>query len=278
MIKAGGTGAPLLVAACAAVWLTADARVHAQSGAPVGEWRAYAADKAATKYSPLDQIARDNVADLRIAWRQSTIPDAVRDGNPMRPPRSSQNTPLMAGGLLYISTGLGSIAALDATTGEVVWYDGQAGVESEALRGRVERGNAVRGLAYWEGDSADSAGRDARVIGLVGPYLVALNARTGKRYPDFGDGGAVDLRRGYEGRTMEIFSWRSAPLVVNDVVIVGSYIQDFLSAVQPTTKAGYPGDVRGYDVRTGERLWIFRTVPQEGEFGNDTWGSDPNEG
>ena len=253
------------------------APVGAQSGAAAGEWRAYAADKAGSKYSPLDQITKHNAADLRIAWRQSTIPDAVRDGNTMRPPRSSQNTPLMAGGLLYVSTGLGSIAALDAATGEVVWYDDQTGVESDALRGNVQRGNAVRGLAYWEDDAGGPADRDVRVIGVVGPYLVALNARTGERYPGFGDGGAVDLRRGYHGRAVEIFSWRSAPLVVNDVVIVGSYVHDFLSAVQPSTKAGLPGDVRGYDVRTGEQLWIFRTVPQEGEFGNDTWGTDPNE-
>ena len=277
MITAGRFAAALLAAMGAVAWIGGSVTLDAQSGAAAGEWRAYAADKAATKYSPQDQINKDNAGDLRIAWRQSTIPDAVRDGNAMRPPRSSQNTPLMAGGLLYISTGLGSIVALDAATGEVVWYDGQAGVESEALRGSVQRGNAVRGLAYWEADDADPARRDARVIGVVGSYLVALNARTGERYPDFGDGGAVDLRRGYDGRTVGIFSWRSAPLVVKDVVIVGSYIHDFLSAVQATTKAGSPGDVRGYDVRTGEQLWIFRTIPQEGEFGNDTWGTDPNE-
>ena len=81
-----------------AVWLGAGAGLHAQSGAAGGEWRAYAADKAGSKYSPLDRITKDNVADLRIAWRQSTIPDAVRNGNTMPAPRRSQNTPLMAGG------------------------------------------------------------------------------------------------------------------------------------------------------------------------------------
>ena len=260
-----------------AVWLGAGAGLHAQSGAAGGEWRAYAADKAGSKYSPLDRITKDNVADLRIAWRQSTIPDAVRNGNTMPAPRSSQNTPLMAGGLLYISTGLGSVAALDATTGEVVWYDDRAGVEGDAFRGRVQRGNAVRGMAYWQDGDGDPADHDARVIAIVGPHLVALDARTGERYPDFGDGGAVDLRRGYDRGDVDSFAWRSAPLVMNDVVIVGSFIPDFLSAVQPTTKVGSPGDVRGYDVRTGERLWVFHTIPQEGEFGNETWGSDPNE-
>ena len=253
----------VLAAGGVAAWLGAGVGLHAQSGAAAGEWRAYAADKAGSKYSPLDQITKDNVADLRIVWRQSTIPDAVRNGNTVPAPRRSQNTPLMVGGLLYISTGLGSIAALDAATGEVVWSDDPP----------PAGGSPVRGVAHWR----DPAGPDARVIAVVGPHLVVLNARTGERYPDFGDGGAVDLRQGYDRRGVDGYTWRSAPLVVNGVVIVGSYINDFLSAVQPTTKAGSPGDVRGYDVRTGEQLWIFHTIPQEGEFGNETWGTDPNE-
>ena len=269
MRKTGGTGAPLLLAVCAAVWMTAGARVHAQTGAAAGEWRAYAADKAATKYSPLDQITRGNAADLRIAWRQSTIPDAIRDGITLPAPRSSQNTPLMAGGLLYINTGLGTVAALDAATGEVVWHDPPPVVDGEA---RPPGARPVRGVAYW----SDGAG-EARVVAVVGPHLVALDARTGARFPDFGDAGAVDLRRGYDRGDVDSFVWRSAPLVVRDVVVVGSFISDFLSAVQPATKRARPGDVRGYDVRTGEQLWTFRTVPQEGEFGAETWGNDPNE-
>ena len=253
----------VLAAGGVAVGLGAGVGLHAQSGAAAGEWRAYAADKAGSKYTPLDQITKDNVADLRIAWRQSTIPDAVRNGNTVPAPRRSQNTPLMVGGLLYVSTGLGSIAALDAATGEVVWSDDPP----------PAGGSPVRGVAHWR----DPAGPDARVIAVVGPHLVVLNARTGERYRDFGDGGVVDLRQGYDRRGVDGYTWRSAPLVVNGVVIVGSYINDFLSAVQPTTKAGSPGDVRGYDVRSGEQLWIFHTIPQEGEFGNETWGTDPNE-
>ena len=76
-----------------------------------GEWPAYGSDKAGSKYSPLDQINKDTVHDLQIAWRQSTIPDAVRQGNTIRPSTQSQNTPLMADGLLYVSTGLATVAA-----------------------------------------------------------------------------------------------------------------------------------------------------------------------
>ena len=259
----------LLAAGGVAFCLGAAGSLHAQSGAAAGEWRAYAADKAGTKYSPLNQITKGNAADLRIAWRQSTIPEAVRNGITVPAPRRSQNTPLMAGGLLYISTGFGSIAALDAATGEVVWHDDPRRPEGESR----SAGNPVRGVAYWD----DPDGPAARVIAIVGPHLVALDARTGDRFPDFGDRGAVDLRQGYDRRGVDGYTWRSAPLVVNGVVIVGSYINDFLSAVQATTKAGTPGDVRGYDVHSGEQLWIFHTIPQEGEFGNETWGTDPNE-
>ena len=263
----------LCVAACVASQWVSSPHVYAQTGAAAGEWHAYGGDKANSKYSALDQIDRDNVARLEIAWRQSTIPDAVRQGSTVRAPARSQNTPLMVGGLLYVSSGLGSVTALDATTGDVVWFDVPPLPDGETR----PRGNATRGVAYWRDDHAAGVEADERVLAVVGPYLVALNARTGARYPDFGDGGAVDLRRGYDDRTVDNFTWRSAPLVVNDVVVVGSYIMDFLAAVQPATKEAPPGDVRGYDVRTGERLWIFHTIPRAGEIGNETWETDPNE-
>ena len=104
-----------------------------------GEWRAYAADKAGSKYSPLDQIDAESVHDLRVVWRQSTIPESTREGNTMRAPGASQNTPLMAGGLLYISTALGMVTALDAATGEVVWFDAPPAREGQAPRLRNPR-------------------------------------------------------------------------------------------------------------------------------------------
>ena len=230
------------------------------AGAQTGEWRAYSADAAGTKYTPLDQITADNAGDLRVVWRQSTIPDAIRQGSTVRAPAVVQNTPLMADGRLYVSTALGTVAALDATTGEVVWFD-------PLPDGVTRRGSSSRGVAYWRGRDGD----DARVIAVVGSTLVALNARTGARYPDFGVDGEVDLTQGYDTRTVTEFGWRSAPLVVNDVVIVGSAIPDVINDEMLARKEMPPGDVRGFDVRTGEQLWIFHTVPQEGEVGNETW-------
>ena len=234
-----------------------------------GEWRAYAADAASTKYSALDQIDADNVQDLRIVWRQSTIPDAVRQGNSMRPPVAVQSTPLMVGGLLYVSTGLGTVAALDATSGEVVWYDSAPVGDGQAVR----RGSATRGVAYWDDAESD----DERIIAVVASKLVALNAKTGARYADFGLDGEVDLTLGYDDRRVETFSWRSAPLVVGDIVVIGSAITDIVSQGQPALKTMPPGDVRGFDVRTGEQRWIFHTIPHDGEYGNDTWLTDLNE-
>ena len=231
-----------------------------------GEWPAYGADSASSKYSPLDQIDRETVHDLRIVWRQSTIPDAVRRGSTVRPSVQSQNTPLMVDGLLYVSTGLGTVAALDATSGDVVWYD-TAAAEGEG------RGGASRGVAFWRDENGD----DARVVAIVGSSLVALNARTGARYANFGDGGAVDLVGGYGYSRARSFGWRSAPLVVRGVIIVGSAVPDVTRSTDPALKEMPPGDVRGFDVRTGEQLWTFHVVPRPGEFGNDTWLTDPNE-
>jgi len=228
------------------------------------EWKAYGADIAGTKYSSLDQINKDTVNNLRVAWRQSTIPDDIRQGNDLPPPVAVQNTPLMVGGLLYVSTPLGTIAALDATNGEVVWFDA-------APEGAERRGGANRGVAYW----AD--GNDSRIIAVVGSNLVAFNAETGERYLDFGEGGQVDLTDGYDDPRVQGFGWRSPPIVVNDVVIIGSSLMDIVSAQMPALKEGPPGDVRGFDVRTGQQRWIFHTVPKEGEPGNETWLTDTDE-
>ncbi len=252
---------PLLVS-LVALCVSSDVPVAAQSG----EWRSYGADVASTKYSPLDQIDSGNVGDLKVVWRQSTIPEAVRQGRVVRAPSVVQNTPLMADGRLYVSTGLGTVAALDAGTGEVVWFD-------PLPAGSERRGGASRGVAFWKDPVTD----EARIIAVVGSTLVALDARTGRRYDEFGDGGEVDLTEGYDIRSVSEFRWRSAPVVVDDIVVIGSAMTDIVNETMPARKEMPPGDVRGFDVRTGEQLWIFHTVPQEGEFGNETWLTGTNE-
>ena len=229
------------------------------------EWPSYASDVSGSKYLSLDQINLQTVSDLEIAWRQPVIPDAIRDGSTIRGTVASQNTPLMAGGLLYVSTGLGTVAALDASTGEVVWNDA---VPVYSGNERDRRVRQTRGVAYW------TDGDDARVLAARGPKLVALNARTGERYADFGTNGEVDIRDDLV-RNWDYY-YNSAPLVVNDIVIIGSFVPDILNNQMPAMKEAPRGDVRAYDVRTGELRWTFYTIPREGEFGVETWGIDPD--
>ena len=231
----------------------------ADAGAQTVEWPSYAADQAGTKYSALDQINTDNVGDIEIVWRQPVIPDAIRDGETTRGPVGSQTTPLMAGGMLYFSTGLGTIAALEPTTGEVLWNTGP----SDGVRVRQ-----TRGVAWW------TDGDEARVIATLGPKLVSLDARTGERDAGFGESGEVDLRLGLI-RPFPEFYWNSAPVIVNDVVVIGSYVEDITTNQRIANKESPRGDVRGFDVRTGEHLWTFHTIPLENEFGVETWGVDP---
>jgi quinoprotein glucose dehydrogenase len=247
-----------LVAAAASVGLIAAAGPRAVAGQTV-EWPAYAADQAGTKYLPLDQINADTVHDLEIVWRQPVIPDAIRNGVTTRGPVGSQTTPLMAGGLLFFSTGLGTIAALEPTTGEVVWNTGPSD---------EERVRQTRGVAYW------TDGDDRRVIATLGPKLVSLDARTGKRDPAFGEAGEVDLRLGLM-RPFPNFYWNAAPIIVRDVIIIGSFVEDITSNQLTANKESPRGDVRGYDVRTGELVWTFHTIPRENEFGVETWEADP---
>jgi quinoprotein glucose dehydrogenase len=233
--------------------------------APVGEWRAYGADKAGTKYSPLDEIDRQTIGTLRIAWQRSSMPEELLADFPNTAgARNFQHTPLMVDGLLYMSSVVGAVVALDPTTGKTVWYDH---LPPRADGNGLTRGGSTRSVAYW------TDGTDARIVANVGSSLVALNAKTGERYADFGDGGQVDLTQGFE-RPVTGWRWTSGPLVVRDVIVVAGVpapATDILSEAQLAPKEMPPDDVRGYDVRTGKLLWTFHVVPRAGEPGNETW-------
>ncbi|MEP7306869.1 MAG: pyrroloquinoline quinone-dependent dehydrogenase [Acidobacteriota bacterium] len=232
------------------------------------DWPAYAGDKGSTKYSSLDQINKDTIKNLKIAWRRSGMPEEMREQFPnTQAPANYQHTPLMVDGVLYISTAVGAVAALDPATGKTLWFD--------ALPPRPDgqgpaRGAPTRGIAYW------TDGRDSRILANVGANLVALNAKTGKRYNDFGDNGQVDLTKGFE-RPITGWRWSSGPLVVKDVVVIAgvpSPATDILNERAKAPKEMPPDDVRGFDVRTGKLLWTFHVVPRKGEFGNETWLND----
>src|SRR5262245_40335361 len=267
----GGGGAPppvekggcvRVVAIAGVVVASLTISVAGQSGAKNGEWRHYGGDIGNTRYSPLDQINASNFSKLEIAWRFKT------NSLGPRPEYQFEGTPLMAGGLVYSTGGTRrAVVALDAATGEMVWMHS----EREGQRGaNAPRQLSGRGLSYWT-DGAN----DSRILYVTPGYrLIALDAKTGVPVASFGDHGVVDLKKDNDQEidlvTGEI-GLHSTPAVARDVVIVGAAHR---SGGVPRSRMNVKGYVRGFDVRTGKRLWIFHTIPSPGEYGNDSWEKD----
>jgi len=224
------------------------------------EWPTYGADLAATRYRPLDQINASNFSKLEVAWRFKT--DSL--GN--RPEYKLEGTPLMVNGVVYTTGGSRRAAiALDAVTGELLWVHG----EHEGARGAAApRQLSGRGLAYW------TDGKEERILYVTpGFRMIALDAKTGAPIPSFGRGGVVDLKLDDDQTiapdlaTGEI-GIQSAPVIARDTVIIGAAFREGMTPKSMRNNKGY---VRGFDVRTGKRLWIFHTIPMKGEAGYDTW-------
>lgn len=250
-----------------------------------GEWPQYSGDLASSKYSPLDQIDGENVSRLEIGWIWDSFDNhqyinvgdeprmASATADRSRIPDGFKATPLMVGGKLFIRTNFSGVAAIDPDTGTTLWtYD--PGTVQWGRPGIF--GFATRGLAYW------SDGKHDRILTCTGDsYLIALNPGTGKPIRSFGDNGRTDLTQGSRRPLIRsLVNCSAPPIIIGDVAVVGNQIADGPPGRSersggPMWKENWPvGDVRGYDVRTGKRLWTFHTVPQEGEFGNDTWEGD----
>jgi glucose dehydrogenase len=227
-----------------------------------GEWLTHGGTNANARYSPLDQITRGNVGQLRVAWRWTSPDEELMAREPRIRTWVNQATPLMIGGVLYVSTSASQVAAIDAVSGRTLWiHDPQIWVHGTP----TNFGFVHRGVAYW------SDGRDARIlIGTGNAYLLALDARTGQPITSFGEDGRVDLTQGL-GRPVDRrwYTVTSPPLVIGDLVIVGSSIE-----ARPLRPDMPPGHVRAFDVRTGAPRWIFHSIPQSGEFGTDTWADE----
>jgi quinoprotein glucose dehydrogenase len=225
-----------------------------------GEWPSYTGDTRGWRYAPLDQISAANFSTLEVAWRFKT------DSLGPRPEFKLESTPLMVGGVLYTTGGTGrAVVALDAATGAMKWVHR----EDEGARGAAApRPLSRRGLAYW------SDGRDERILYVTPGYrLIALDAKTGNPISSFGAAGVVDLKTDFDQtilpdlETGEV-GFQGAPVVARDVVVIGAA---FREGTAPRTFKNNRGYVRGFDVRTGKRLWTFHTIPHKGEPGYDTW-------
>ena len=223
-------------------------------------WDTYGGNLASHRYAPLDQINKDNFKNLAIAWRLKT------DFLGPNPDNLYSATPLYVNGVVYTTAGTRRAAiALNPETGEMLWMHS----EDEGPRGlAAPRRGAGRGLAYWS--SADGA--DQRILYVTPGYrMIALNARTGELVRSFGKDGVVDLKMDNDQEydlTSAAVGLNATPLVAGEVVVVGAA---HFAAGTPNTRPTAKGFVRGFDVKTGKRLWIFHTIPVTGEFGHDTW-------
>jgi quinoprotein glucose dehydrogenase len=221
------------------------------------EWRHYGGDPGAMRYSPLDQINRSNVSKLRPAWVHK-VGDTLE-----RPATTIECTPIVIDGILYLTTAQVKTRALKAATGEVLWeFDPFAGTSARRSRG------VSRGVTYWQDGDGPQRSKDKRIFTAAMDMLYCLNAETGKLIEGFADHGVLDLKQGLDQDMSELsFSHTTPPAIYRDVLILGGGGGE---GPQPAA----PGHIRGYDVRTGKRLWIFHTIPRPGELGHDTWEGD----
>ncbi len=229
---------------------------------PVADWPHPGGDEGGTRYSPLDEIDRGNVARLEVAWTYRHG-DFQGRGRSDRSGTAFEATPLMVEDRVIVTTPYNRVIALDPETGAELWvYDPLV----DRAR-RYSNGYVSRGVEYWRDADAEPGAFCASRIFLttVDSRLIALDLATGRPCPGFGKGGTVDLHVGIEPlERPEHHKMTSPAVATRDAVVVGSSLADN-RPVQPS------GDVRGYDARSGRPLWRFHVIPREGEFGAETW-------
>ncbi len=246
MLLASRTTLPLLMSlSMAGVFMHAVA-----SG--TADWPVYLGDSASSQYAVLDQINPDNAAELEVAWIYHS--GGAREDN-----RSQiQCNPLVIDGILYGTSASLKLFALNAATGHELWRFDPFPENPGGVPGGVNRG-----LAYWE----DADGQDGRILFGVAGYLFCIDADTGKPVPAFGNLGKVDLKLGLGRDVSDLAYLANTPgIVFEDLIIMGGRLSEGLPAA--------PGHIRAYDVRTGEQVWRFNTIPHPGEAGYETWPED----
>jgi quinoprotein glucose dehydrogenase len=211
---------------------------QARTSTAAGDWPTYNRDLAGTRFSPLAQITPENVSRLQPAWTFSLRPPNPPAGGGGPGGGASQAVPIVVNGVMYLPF-QNKVVALEADTGKIIW-------EYQLAQGQASR----RGLAFWPGEGSDPS----RIMVTSGSRLLALNAATGDLSSGFGRDGIVET----------VVPYNSAPTIFKNVVMIGANVNE--------VPQGPPGDTRAYDAHTGKKLWDFHTVPQPGEFGNNTWG------
>ena len=221
-----------------------------------GEWLTWGGDAGFRRYSPLADINAGNVGNVKVVWRWVAPPLETR------PDTNMKTTPIFVDGVLYAPAGVNQVYALDPATGKTIW---EFNPDPQVIKGRGET-TSSRGVSYWTDGTKKRLFHNTR-----DGRLLSIDALTGKADTDFGDEGQVMLRQNLrpDGADAPFVGSSSPPAIVGDVVIAQA-----VADITAPNKEATPGHIRGYDVRTGELLWTFHTIPQEGEFGNETWGGD----
>ncbi len=209
-------------------------------------WEVYHGDPTSSHFSTLSQINRDNVARLEVAWTYQTGDHDQRS--------QIQCNPIIIGSTLYATSPQTKVFALNAATGERYWtFDPFNGGPASGVN---------RGVVFW----SDGQG-DERILFTAGSFLYALNAKTGSPVSDFGDNGRVDLHNGLDRDVTGYDVIATTPgSIFKNLLILGSRVSEGQKAA--------PGHIRAFDVRTGERKWIFHTIPHPEEYGHHTWPED----
>ena len=210
-------------------------------------WRSWSGSNDGNRYSPLTQVNKANVKQLKVAWEYKS-----GDADP-RGRTAIQCTPIIVDGVLYATTPTLDAIALDAATGKEIW---RFAPPASRFRG------VNRGVMLWEEKG------EKRIFYAAGAQLFALDAKTGKAIPSFAADGRLDLSKDLDRDPPGAFNGATAPGVIyQDLIIIGS-------SVGEGPRMAAPGHIRAYDVRTGKRRWIFHTIPHPGEFGYETWPKD----
>src|SRR5713226_2909412 len=219
------------------------------------DWPAYGGDQSGQRYSALTQINTKNVSKLKLAWQYGVDASAIDINSTNRLLTATEAVPIMAGGILYTPTVRHTSVALEPETGKEIW--------------KYELGRAtaapLRGVTYWAGDKDNPA---EILAGTSDGRLIALNAKTGKLVPGFGNEGTVDLRPGVADKFPNAPSHIASPVALyHNLIITGAQGKE-------DDPDGPAMDVRAWDLHTGKQVWTFHTLPHPGEPGYETWPKD----
>ena len=251
--------------ACAAALITGVHTLGAQTRPAAAQFVYMGGDKTLDRYSPLDQINKDNVKDLKVAWTRPALDtEYTRRFPDLTPSNYLRGTPLVVGDMLYVSNGVGFVEAVDPATGKTVWVQ-----KPLPATLREAAGESYRTVDYW------TDGKAERILSVRGEYLYSIDAKTGEPATEFGDQGRISLNRDTPDHA-KYFGW-NGPLVVNDVIVMGGNGgggPDGGYGDGGLQKEATPEDIRGFDVRSGKLLWTFHLLPRPGEPGNETWGKE----